>query len=70
MTILIVDDEEIVHKLIRVTLKGFGDIVFLVAKEGTEALNLLMKHCVNIDLLISEVVMLGRINGIKMPAQL
>ena len=36
ITILVVDDEEIVHKLIRVALMGFGDIVFLVAKDGAE----------------------------------
>ena len=34
ITILIVDDEEIVHKLIRVALMGLRDMVFLVAKDG------------------------------------
>ena len=70
ITILIVDDEEIVHKLIRVALKGFGDIVFLVAKDGTEALQVAREHCGNIDLLISDVVMPGRMNGTEMAAQL
>jgi CheY-like chemotaxis protein len=59
-TVLIVDDEEIVRKLIRVALKGSGDVVFLEAKDGTEALKVAREHCGNIDLLISDVVMPGR----------
>ena len=38
MTVLIVDDEEIVRKMIRVTLKGFGDVVFLEANDAAGAL--------------------------------
>jgi two-component system cell cycle sensor histidine kinase/response regulator CckA len=65
ITILIVDDEEIVHKLIRVALKGFGDLIFLAAKDGAEALKIAREHSGNIDLLISDVVMPGRKNGIE-----
>ena len=70
ITILIVDDEEIVHKLIRVALMGFGDIVFLVAKDGAEGLKIAREHYGHIDLLISDVVMPGRMNGAEMAAQL
>jgi len=37
MTILIVDDEEIVRKLIRVALKGTVDAVLLEANHAAEA---------------------------------
>jgi two-component system cell cycle sensor histidine kinase/response regulator CckA len=70
MTILIVDDEEIVRKLIRVVLKGLGDVMFLEAKDGTEGLKVAREHCGPIDLLISDVVMPGRISGTEMAAQL
>jgi hypothetical protein len=36
MTILIVDDAEVVHKLIRVTFREFRDAALLEAKDGTE----------------------------------
>jgi two-component system cell cycle sensor histidine kinase/response regulator CckA len=70
MTILIVDDEEIVRKLIRVVLKGFGDVMFLEAKDATEALKIAGEHCGPIDLLVSDVVMPGRMNGTEMAARL
>jgi two-component system cell cycle sensor histidine kinase/response regulator CckA len=70
MTILIVDDEEIVRKLIRVALKGFGDVVFLEANHATEALKVAREHRGSIDLLVSDVVMPGRMNGTEMAAQL
>ena len=70
ITILIVDDEEIVHKLIRVALMGLGDMVFLVAKDGAEGLKMAREHRGDIDLLISDVVMPGRMNGLEMAAQL
>jgi YesN/AraC family two-component response regulator len=70
MTILIVDDEKIVRKLIRVVLKGFGDVMFLEAKDGTEGLKVAREHCGPIDLLISDVVMPGRISGTEMAVQL
>jgi len=69
-TILIVDDEEIVRKLIRVALKGSGDVVFLEAKDSTEALKVAREHREPIHLLISDVVMPGRMNGTEMAAQL
>ena len=61
ITILIVDDEEIVHKLLRVALMGLGDMVFLVAKDGAEGLKIAREHYGHIDLLISDVVMPSRI---------
>ena len=70
ITILIVDDEEIVHKLIRVALMGLSDMVFLVAKDGAEGLKIAREHRGDIDLLISDVVMPGRMNGAEMAAQL
>ena len=67
-TIMIVDDEEIVRKLIRVTLKGSGDMVFLEANDAAEALKLARQHRGEIDLLLSDVVMPGRMNGTEMAA--
>jgi CheY-like chemotaxis protein len=52
ITILIVDDEEIVRKLIRVAVKGFGDMMFLEAKNGAEALKMAREHRAPIDLLV------------------
>jgi two-component system cell cycle sensor histidine kinase/response regulator CckA len=69
ITILIVDDEEIVRKLIRVALKTV-DVVFLEAKDTTEALEVAREHRGPIHLLVSDVVMPGRISGIEMAAQL
>jgi len=66
MTILIVDDEEIVRKLILVALKGSGDEVFLEANHAAEALKIAREHRGDIDLLISDVVMPGRMNGAEM----
>ena len=70
MTILIVDDEEIVRKLIRVALKGTVDAVLLEANETAGALKIAREHYGSIDLLISDVVMPGRMSGIEMAAQL
>jgi two-component system cell cycle sensor histidine kinase/response regulator CckA len=70
MTILIVDDEEIVHKLIRVALNGSVDAVLLEANDAAGALKVAREHSGNLDLLISDIVMPGRMNGIEMAAQL
>ena len=70
ITILIVDDEEIVRKLIRIALTGSGDVAFLEANDAAEALKVARQHRGPIDLLISDVVMPGRINGTEMAAQL
>jgi two-component system cell cycle sensor histidine kinase/response regulator CckA len=69
-TILIVDDEQVVRKLIRLTLKGSGDIVFLEANHAAEALTIARQHPGNIDVLLSDVVMPGKMNGAEMAAQL
>ena len=70
MTILIVDDEEIVRRLIRVALRGSVDPVVLEANDAAEALTIARQHCGHIDLLISDVAMPGRMNGSEMAAQL
>ena len=70
MTILIVDDEEIVRKLIRVALKGIVDAVLLEANETAGALKIAREHYGSIDILISDVVMPGRMSGTEMAAQL
>ena len=70
MTILIVDDEEIVRKLVHVALKGSVDAVFLEANDAAEALKVARDHREPIDLLVSDIVMPGRMNGIEMAAQL
>jgi len=70
ITILIVDDEEIVRKLVHVALKGSVDAVFLEANDAAEALKVAREHREPIDLLVSDVVMPGRMNGIEMAATL
>src|SRR5260370_29759364 len=70
MTILIVDDEEIVRKLVRVALKGSEGTEILEAKDATEALKIAREHYGPIDLVISDVVMPGRMNGVQMAAEL
>ena len=70
MTILIVDDEEIVRKLVRVALNGFEATDFLEAKDATEALKIAREHPGPIHLLLSDVAMPGRMNGIEMATQL
>ena len=70
ITILIVDDQEIVRKLVRVALKGSVDAVFLEANDAAEALKIAREHRGPIDLLLSDVVMPGRMNGTEMAAQL
>jgi two-component system, cell cycle sensor histidine kinase and response regulator CckA len=70
MTILIVDDEQIVRRLIRAALNGSGDVAFLEAKDATEALKIAREHSGHIDLLVSDIVMSGRMNGIEMATQL
>src|SRR5882672_7024665 len=69
-TIMIVDDAEIVRRLVRVALKGYADTDFLEAKDATEALKIAREHRGPIRLLVSDVVMPGRINGIEMAARL
>jgi two-component system cell cycle sensor histidine kinase/response regulator CckA len=69
-TILIVDDEESVRKLVRLMLKGSEGTEFLEAKSATEALRVARGHLGPIDLLISDVVMPGTMNGIEMAATL
>jgi DNA-binding NtrC family response regulator len=69
VTILIVDDEEIVRSLVRAALKAV-DAVFLEARDTEAALKVAREHCAPIDLLISDVVMPGRMNGTEMAAQL
>jgi DNA-binding NtrC family response regulator len=69
ITVLIADDEEIVRRLVRAALKAV-DAVFLEANDATETLKIAREHRGHIDLLISDVVMPGRMNGTEMAAQL
>ena len=70
ITILIVDDEEIVRKLICIALNGAENAVFLEAGDAAEGLKRAREHRGDIDLLISDVVMPGRMSGTEMAAQL
>jgi DNA-binding NtrC family response regulator len=70
LTILIVDDEEIFRKQVRVALKRSVDAVFLEANNAAEALKSAGEHRGVIDLLVSDVVMPGGMNGIEMAAHL
>jgi DNA-binding NtrC family response regulator len=69
-TIMIVDDEEIVRKVVRVALKESEDTEFLEANDAAEALKISRQHRGPIDLLVSDVLMPGRLNGIEMAARL
>ena len=70
ITILIVDDQRSIRNLIRVVLKGSVDAVFLEANDATEALKIARERSEDIDLLISGVVMPGRMSGTEMAAHL
>jgi len=70
MTILIVDDEQSIRKLIRVVLEGSVDADFLEASDAAGALKIATEYQEPIDLLISDVVMPGQMNGTEMAAQL
>ena len=58
------------RKFVRVALKGFVEAVFLEANDAAEALKSAREHRGSINLLVSDVVMPGRMNGIEMAAQL
>jgi DNA-binding NtrC family response regulator len=70
ITILIVDNEKSIRKMLRVVLKGSKDTDFLEAKDGTEALKIAREHRGPIHLVLSDVVMPGKMTGIEMAAQL
>ena len=70
LTILIVDDEKSIRLMLRVVLKGSGEVVFLEANDAAEALKLAREHRGPIHLLLSDVVMPGKMNGTEMAAQL
>ena len=69
-TILVVDDEEIVRKLVRVALNGPGSTNILEAKDSTEALQVSEGHSGRIDLLLTDVTMPGPMNGTEMAVKL
>ena len=68
-TILIVDDEKIIRQMLRVVLKSEGTD-FLEAHDGTEALKVAREHRGPIHLLLSDIVMPGRLTGTEMAALL
>jgi len=70
ITVLIVDDDEIVRKLIRLMLTGSRRYRFLEANDASEALKIAGQHRGDIDLLLSEVVLAGRMNGTELAAQM
>lgn len=57
-SVLVVDDEEVIRRLVQDTLLSFGYSVFL-ASDGEEALELLEEKVNEIDLVILDVVMPG-----------
>jgi CheY-like chemotaxis protein len=63
-TVLIVDDEEALREVAELTLTGLGYTVLTVAN-GDEALKILDTD-IKIDLLFSDVVMPGRLDGYKL----
>ena len=63
-TILVVDDEESVRKLVSMTLEKEGYTVF-TAEEAEEALRIADRHADEIDLLLTDIVMPG-LNGTEL----
>src|SRR6266498_715676 len=68
--IMIVEDAETVRTPVRVSLKPSIDAVFLNAGDATEGLKVAREHRGPIDLLVSDVEMPGRINGIELASTL
>jgi len=68
--ILVVDDEAIVRKLVRVALRGSDDTDFLEANDAAEALEISGGYHGRIDLLLSDISMPGKMNGAEMAAKL
>jgi two-component system, cell cycle sensor histidine kinase and response regulator CckA len=69
ITILIVDNQKNIRKMLRAVLKLSEDTDFLEATDGTEALKIAREHRGHIDLLLSDVLLPG-MTGIEMAAQL
>ena len=67
---MIVEDAESVSTPVRVALKPSIDAVFLNAGDAAEGLKVAREHRGPIDLLVSDVQMPGRINGIEMASTL
>ncbi len=67
-TILLVEDEPAIPKLIRRTLAGAG-YELLVARDGDEALRVAGQHRGVIDLLLTDIVMPG-MNGFELVKQI
>ncbi|MBI4664251.1 MAG: response regulator [Verrucomicrobia bacterium] len=68
-TILVVEDEPALRRLARRVLSHYGYRV-LEADTGSEALNLWRRHSKEIDLLLTDVVMPGGMNGRELADQL
>ncbi len=54
MTILVVDDDDVVRKIIIEHLTTFGFKNFLEARDGSEALRYVVDHTQRIDLILSD----------------
>jgi CheY-like chemotaxis protein len=61
-TILLVEDEDMVRRLAERVLKEYGYTV-LVSSRGSEALEIAEKHSDSIQLMVTDVVMPGGLNG-------
>lgn len=68
-TIFVVEDEPAVRSVVEVTLKSLGYTV-ITAGSGPEALELWPNHAERINLLMTDIVMPGGINGIELAARL
>jgi CheY-like chemotaxis protein len=68
-TILLVEDEPSVRKLVRICLRRFGYQV-LEASKGSEALNLWREHRSRIDLLFTDMVMPEGMTGLELADRL
>ncbi|NLH74979.1 MAG: PAS domain S-box protein [Verrucomicrobia bacterium] len=68
-TIFVVEDEPAVRSVVEVSLKSLGYAV-ITAGSGREALDIWPSHAAKINLLMTDIVMPGGINGIELAARL
>jgi two-component system, cell cycle sensor histidine kinase and response regulator CckA len=62
-TILVVDDEELIRKVVSTVLSDVGYAEVLEAEDASQALDIVDTHERPIDLLLSDIVMPGELSG-------
>jgi DNA-binding response OmpR family regulator len=68
-TILLVEDEESIRHLVHAILTEQG-FTLLTARDGAEALRLSQEPTQSIDLLLADLMLPGRVNGVQVARQM